>query len=234
MNEFLKTYEKDYKLWLEKFNKAKAFMNERNNKSSTKRILIEVAAQHPLVDGLKPNEEFESRLRYGIELYKKETLNGNHVEFYVPGSLHQYNGVADKIELCEAGQNYLVSQGIPVSAIHGKDLNIKYKGDDGVYNSADECFVASKYFTNNDFNYLFSVVSPAQMYRKTLFYIEFGVLPLNFSAPTLNSFHNYIDEMFLHIPNVLFDDHSWQEMYEGGQALETRKNRNPNFKNNKE
>ena len=227
MDNFFETYKYDYDKWLKKYNKAKSFMQKR---SGGNRVLIEVAAQHPLIDGVRPNEEFEKRLMLGIELYEQETQKGNYVEFYVPGSLHQYNGVPDKIELCEAGCKFLREHGIDEKIIHGHDLNEKYKGSDGVYNSADECFVSSKYFVDGNFNFLFSVVSPAQMYRKTLFYIEFGVLPLNFSAPTTNTFHNYIDEIFLHLPNVLFEDHSWQEMYEGGQALETRKNRNPNFK----
>lgn len=227
MSKFLDNYEEYYKNWLIKYNKAKNFMEER---SGGKKILIEVAAQHPLIDGTKPNEEFENRLKLGIELYKREITNGNYVEFYVPGSLHQYNGFPDKIPLCEAGCNFLIEQEIDESIVHGNDLNLKYKGSDGVYNSADECFVASKYFVDGDFNYLYSVVSPAQMYRKTLFYIEFGILPLNFSVPTTNTFHNYIDEMFIHLPNVLLEDNSWQEIKKGSQAYETRKNRNPNFK----
>lgn len=227
MEKFIDIYGEYYKEWSNKYNKAKKFMETR---SGGKKILIEVAAQHPLVDGIRPNEEFEKRLNLAIELYQKEIKKGNYVEFYVPGSLHQFNGVADKIELCEAGYNYLIEKGIDAKLINWHNLNKKYKGDDGVYNSADECYVASKYFVDNNFNYLYSVVSPAQMYRKTLFYIEFGVLPLNFSAPTTNTFHNYVDEIFLQLPNVLFEDHSWQEFYEGGQALETRKNRNPNYK----
>ena len=227
MESFKEKYFSEYKKWTKKFNDAKTFMESRKNGN---RILIEVAAQHPLVDGEKPNEEFEKRLLFAIELFKQETKKGNYVEFYVPGSLHQYNGVPDKIELCEAGTKFLVDNGIDKNLVHGHDLNEKYKGNLGVYNSADECYVASQYFKDNNFNLLYSVLSPAQMYRKTLFYIEFGVLPLNFTAPTSKTFHNYIEEMFTHIPNVLFEDNSWQEMYEGSPALENRKDRNPNFK----
>ena len=42
-------------------------MPEENNK-----VLIEVAAQHPLVDGLKPQIEFELRLKKALQIYEKE------------------------------------------------------------------------------------------------------------------------------------------------------------------
>lgn len=48
------------------------------------------------------------------------------------------------------------------------------------------------------------------MYRKTLFYLQFGVLPLIYSAPTANSFHNYIDEICNIISKVLTKDKTWQ------------------------
>ncbi|MBQ9769687.1 MAG: hypothetical protein IJW27_05730 [Clostridia bacterium] len=40
-----------------------------------KNILIEVAAQHPLKDGLYPDEEFTARLDRAIELYKEKTAD---------------------------------------------------------------------------------------------------------------------------------------------------------------
>ncbi|MBH8552678.1 hypothetical protein I8751_09890 [Nostocaceae cyanobacterium CENA357] len=197
----------DRQYWEEKFEIAKKFMEERSNIPA---VLIEVAAQHPLLDGEKPNEEFTKRLLLAKTLYKQESNAGKHVEIYVPGSRHRHEGVVDKVSLSEAGMIFLEQQGISREIIHGDDLNFKYKGDRGVYNSADECFVASSYFKDGNFGYLFSVLSPIQVFRKTIHYIEFGVLPLNYTAPALDTFHDYIDEMFEAVPYALFVDPDMQ------------------------
>ena len=211
------------KYWEQKFETAKSFMELR---LSIPAVFIEVAAQHPLIDGEKPNEEFTKRLLLAKKLYEQESNSGRHVEIYVPGSRHVYEGVADKISLSEAGGRFLEQQGISRQVIHGEDLNIKYKGDKGVYNSADECFVASSYFKDGDFGHLFSVLSPVQVFRKTIHYIEFGVLPLNYTAPTLNTFHNYIGEIFEAVPYALFVDPDMQSENSVG-ANELRRSRMP-------
>jgi len=56
------------------------------------------------------------------------------------------------------------------------------------------------------------------MLRKTLHYIEFGVVPLNYTAPTLNAFHDYIEELFEQIPNILSVDSTLQ-----GNSAEARR-----------
>ncbi|MEX0269630.1 hypothetical protein AB3R30_10835 [Leptolyngbyaceae cyanobacterium UHCC 1019] len=193
--------------WEEKFEIAKSFMKLR---SSIPTVLIEIAAQHPLVNGEKPNEEFAHRLLLAKALYEKECISGKYVEIYVPGSRHVHEGIPDKISLSEAGCIFLEQQGISREFIHGNNLNIKYKGDRGVYNSADECFVASSYFKDANFGCLFSVLSPVQVFRKTIHYVEFGVIPLNYTAPTLNTFHDYIDEIFEAVPYALFVDPDMQ------------------------
>jgi hypothetical protein len=193
--------------WEKKFEIAKCFMELR---ASVPNVLIEVAAQHPLINGEEPNEEFACRLLLAKTLYDKEQVLGKYVEIYVPGSRHVYEGVSDKISLSEAGSIFLEQQGVSREVIHGDDLNFKYKGDKGVYNSADECFVASSYFKDGGFGCLFSVLSSVQVFRKTLHYIEFGVLPLNYTAPTLNTFHDYIDEIFEAVPYALFIDPDMQ------------------------
>lgn len=95
-------------------------MPEENNK-----VLIEVAAQHPLVDGLKPQIEFELRLKKALQIYEKEKKNGNKPIIYVPGSLHsiKVNGEwqTDKIPLSEAGRNFLVEHGIPEESIRSEE-----------------------------------------------------------------------------------------------------------------
>lgn len=213
--------DRDY--WEKKYTTAKLFMKSRYSNPS---LLIEIAAQHPLVDGEKPNEEFLERLHLGKMLYDREKKKGIKVEIYVPGSLHVYKGRADKMSLSEAGVNFLSQLGIPLEVLHGDDLNMKYKGMDGVYNSADECFVAASYFKENNFGRLYSVLSPVQLFRKTLHYMEFGVLPQNYTAPVPETFHNYIGEIFEAIPYVLFVDPSMQG--EGSiRSKEIREERKP-------
>lgn len=173
-------------------------------------VLIEVAAQHPLIDRTRPNDEFAARLARGVELAHTFKGAGLVVEVYVPGSRHMHHGVSDHISLSSAGTAYLVDAGLPRSMLHGDDLNDRYKGDAGVYGSADECFVAASYFKDNNFGALASVVSPVQLMRKMLHYIEFGVLPLAYTAPTESTHHSYIEEIFEAIPYVLAVDHDLQ------------------------
>ena len=203
---FKKEHEKEYKEWIEKLNQAKMFMQERKGN----RVLIECAAQHPLKNGCLPGEEFEKRLDLAVYLYNSLKKEGKDVKIYVPGSRHMQNGIKDKVSLSLCGKIYLVEHGVLATDIYSVRTNQKYKGLLGVYNSADECYVASKIFVDDNFDKLISVVSPAQMYRKTLFYIQFGIMPLNYSAPTFDSFHNYINEMFCSLPKVLTFDSTWQ------------------------
>jgi hypothetical protein len=203
-------------LWHAKYSLAQAFMVERAKHSP--KVLIEVAAQHPLTDGLYPNEEFQARLERGKELFEAYSALTSNVEIYVPGSSHVFSGQTDRISLSEAGRRFLEQHEIPEQIIRGDDLNWRYKGNDGVYGSADECFVTASYFKDAGFSILASVVSPAQMLRKTLHYIEFGVVPLNYTAPTLNAFHDYIEELFEQIPNILSVDSTLQ-----GNSAEARR-----------
>lgn len=212
--------------WDEKAKIAKEYMQSVSKDKNIK-VLIEIAAQHPLDEGMYPNKEFKARLNEGIRLYNLEKENGNEVEIYVPGSRHRIGENNDKISLANAGKNYLIDNGVVAECIHAEDLNKKYKGADGVYNSADECFVASSYFKDKKFNKLISVISPVQVMRKTLLYIEFGVMPLNYSVPLDNTYHNYISEAFFQVPYVLFEDHSWQGK-DSRLGNKTREERVPN------
>lgn len=168
-------------------------------------LLIEVAAQHPLIDGVYPNPEFSVRLDAAIKRYELERENRETVKIYVPGSRHMQNGIADRISLSAAGCNYLETHGVDPADLYGKDANSKYKGDDGVYNSSDECYVATRLFRDLGFGRLASYCSPAQLMRKALSYIQFGVLPDMYSVPCEDMFHDYIDEIFIHIPVFLGD-----------------------------
>jgi hypothetical protein len=197
-------------------------MRERAGKPGT---LIEIAAQHPLTDGVYPNDEFRARLNRGKEVFDRYRAVGDRVEVYVPGSRHVFQGRPDRISLSEAGRTYLISAGVPAAVIRGEDLNVRYKGADGVYGSADECFVTASYYKDAGFGTLVSVLSPTQMLRKTLHYIEFGVVPLNVTAPTMEGFHDYLDELFERIPRVLTVDSGLQ--HDSADARRLREERMP-------
>ena len=114
------------------------------------------------------------------------------------------------MSLSDAGVAYLLSKGIDPSIIYGENMNQRYKGDAGVYNSADECYVASKIFRDGPFDRLICVCSPNQTLRKSFFYMEFGVLAQCYAIPAEQMFHNPVDEIFGSLMNVLYKDHSWQ------------------------
>lgn len=215
-----------YDYWCKKYDKAKQFMKSRCGK----RVLIECAAQHPLKDGVLPGIEFEKRLNKAADLYFQYKNNGYEAKIYVPGSRHKIDNVADKISLSLCGKNYLLSKNIPETDIYSVSYNFKYKGYQGVYNSADECYVSTQIFKDENFDKLISVVSPAQLYRKTMFYINFGVIPLNYTAPTDDMFHDYVDELFNKIIYVVNKDFSLQSK-DSEEAIKNRNDRCPYLKN---
>lgn len=211
-----------YLLWKDKYSTAKENMKKMSGKDG---VLIEVAAQHPLIDGVWPNEEFEKRLRIGIELYQKYKKQGQNVKIYVPGSLHMDKGVVDKISLSKAGEIFLIENHVAKEDIFAEDMNEKYKGEQGVYNSTDECFVACKIYEELDFKELHCVCSSAQMMRKVLSYIHFGYVPYAHTVSCDEMFHDYIDEIFLSIPILLADENAMQG--ESDEAERLRRLRMP-------
>lgn len=206
--------------WRNKKLKAESLMQKRKEQSSN--VLIEIAAQHPLKKGLFPNEEFQKRLDVAIQVGKE--IGIDNVWFYVPGSRHQYNGVVDKISLSEAGRNYLINQGIEKTRIYSDEANIKYKGEQGVYNSADESFVASQLFVDDNFGRLICVCSPYQIMRKTFYYYEFGVVPECYGVPNDKMFHDPISEYFGSLHYTVYEDQNWQSD-KSKAANESRKER---------
>lgn len=193
--------------WRHRYAEARAFMRSRHY---VQRALIEVAAQHPLSPEGTPGIEFRARLDRSLNLFRNLRDQGLDVEIYVPGSRHRSAGHDDPVSLSSAGCTYLRDLGIPAVYLHGDDLNERYKGDAGVYGSADECFVAAGYFVDANFGRLFSVLSPNQMLRKTLHYLAFGVVPLNVTAPVDEPFHDFLYELFEAMPEVLLIDNSLQ------------------------
>lgn len=181
--------------WKEKEMEAKFKTQGRRN--LYKKILIEVAAQHPLRDGKFPGEEYTKRLDIAYELMSED------VYIYLPGSLH----TPDEIPLSEAGKEYLLKLGIPEEKI--------ITTDDEVYNSTDECKIASKILLENDFAEIICICSSSQLMRKALSYISFGVYPSFRIASCDELFHSYVEEAIRNIPILL----------NGGKELEREKER---------
>ena len=196
--------------WKNKLNTARQTMRGRYDPNKTADRsgchLIEVSAKHPLENGMDPDKEFRSRLDAAAALYRRLKESGKSVTVYVPGSLH----TPDKCSLSAAGKRYLESAGIPADDIVGEKENRDIKGSDGVYNSADECFVATQLFLRGKYEMLHCVCSPNQLARKQLFYLEFGVLPLFHAVPCEEMAHDPVDEILLMLPDIIKRDHSWQ------------------------
>jgi len=131
--------------WKEKEIEAK--FKTQGRKNLYKKILIEVAAQHPLKEGKFPEEEYAKRLDIACELIDEDTY------IYLPGSLH----ISDEMPLSEAGKEYLLKKGVPEDRI--------ITTEDEVYNSTDECKVASRILLENEFAELICICSPAQLQR---------------------------------------------------------------------
>lgn len=200
-------------------------VNNMIRRKDYKNHLIEVAAQHPLLDDGSPGKEFQERLDYAIDLYNKLKTNKKvSVKIYVPGSLHSYKGKCDPIPLSESGCRYLLDKGIPKDDLFGVEMNNLYKGNNGVYNSADECFVSSKIYLSGQYKQLHSVCSVNQMMRKKLFYIAFGIIPKMHTVDTDDMFHDDIYEIIQTIPDVIYNDHTWQDD-NSKNAIRTRKDR---------
>ena len=211
-------------LWEERYQEAERQMNQQRVRY-TEKILIEIAAQHPLKDGRFPDTAFAERLETGIELYERLTNQGKAVHIYVPGSIH----IPDTVSLSSAGIRYLKESGrVDPAHILDEDVNQKYKGEDGVYNSADECYVASEIYRDGKYTDVYCICSANQMLRKKLFYYWFYVIPHMIAVPD-DSFHSDIYEIFESIPDVLLNDHDWQDS-NSRQFIRTRKERKPGYK----
>lgn len=217
-HEFYLENEGAEKYWKALYETAKqnSFMREGETE------LIEVAAQHPLRPDGRPGKEFARRLDCGIELYRQLQKEGRDVKFYIPGSVH----CQDPCSLSESGRAYLASKGIPEDIILGEEENLRYKGDLGVYNTADECFVASRIFLEGDYRRLHCICSPNQILRKKLFYIAFGVIPFYYTVNTESMAHDDIYELFHSLPNIIMKDQTWQGS-DSDEGNRTRKERNP-------
>ncbi|MGN0153210.1 MAG: hypothetical protein ACI4A3_02075 [Lachnospiraceae bacterium] len=188
------------KNWYEKVQLAKRTMESRSAQSDS--VLIEVAAQHPLVDGLYPGDEFKGRLDEAIRISK----DYGNVKFFIPGNIHSAGGKMDKISLSESGRNYLVSKGIPKeSIITINDCAGLLGYEVKAYNSTDECRIASELFNHLGFGKLLCVCSPAQLMRKMFSYVGFSLYPEVHTFCCENMYHEYTEEFFRAIPILIND-----------------------------
>ena len=193
--------------WNKKFELAKKFMEDR---SGIRKALIEVAAQHPLIDGTKPGIEFSARLLRGKELWANLKIE-NETEIYITGSRHVDKVIEDEIPLSQAGVNFLIEQEVPSNVLHGRDLNYRYKKKTplvGVYGSADECYVTASYFRDGNFGLLTVICSPFQALRKQLHYNWFGVNPRIETVTVPNMYHSPVTEAVHWIPYIFNEDPS--------------------------
>jgi hypothetical protein len=196
----------EYKNWKSYYEKALANTREVLHDNSKAGTLIEVSAQHPLVNGQEPNEEYKARLDKAIELYHLLKKDNTRVKIYTTGSRHTYNGVADIISLSTAGRRYLCEQGISLSDIYGGEVEHKYMQESGIYCSEDECKATYKLFCDTNYQKLICVCSPIQLMRKYLYYIKLEIAPDMVSVPCENMFHDPIEEIFVNIPKVIYND----------------------------
>lgn len=189
--------------WQTLYNNALATMRKTAGQPGA---LIEVAAQHPLREGRYPGVEFSARLGAAIELYRHLQAEGvAPLYVYVPGSVHLAGEKPEEVSLARAGTEYLLARGIDPDVIFGDDANARYKGEAGVYNSSDECYVAAQLFFDLNLGQIHCVCSPAQLMRKALSYVAFGLVPAMHSVPVESMFHSYVDEAFCYIPRLLTD-----------------------------
>lgn len=199
----------------------------------TKNVLIEVAATHPLING-KPGSEFQEHLEQAIDLYHQELNKGKRPIIYVPGSLHYIVDkktnipMVDSQPLSEAGKEFLIEHGIPEEFIRANVANLDIKKEDGVYNSGDECYVATQIAKEENCGRILSVVSPVQLYRKALFYQEFGYNPELYATGTEKTNHNYVGELFWSLYITYMNDQDWQT---GFLSYLTRKERDIEYPN---
>jgi hypothetical protein len=188
--------------WAKKRTEALALMESTR---SLPKVLVEISSQHNLVNGV-PGPEYTLRLEYGLALFHRLSAQGLHVEVVTLGSIHK----PDAVSLSEAGTRWLRERGVPAEVLHGDDLIDRYKGPGvpwpGVYNSADEAFVAASYFRDEEFGQIHCIAGSAQVHRKALHYLWIGVLPQMHGVPFQDAYHDFVREAQDFLPFVLSID----------------------------
>lgn len=200
--------------YTEQFNKWDAMYQEAVGNmaacaSASSDVFIEIAAQHPLVNGLYPGEEFESRLQEGLKRllepakYLGENIHPKHVFLYVPGGRHKKDGVEDTISLSEAGMAWLRAHdcGLHTQLRGGDELNARLTDGRGIFNGEDECDAAVRMFKELGAGRFICICSQGQMMRKALAYIRRGYYPEFVVVP--GKHHSPVWEAFYGIPRLI-------------------------------
>lgn len=199
------------------------------------RIAPKIAAEHPQVPELIV-PYLHDAVEFHLRSFTEEDTNWKviaaqyglkHITLHAPFGVHMDDGKVDQVSLSHAGCMYLDAQGLPAEALFGEEMNQKYKGERGVYNSSDECYVARRIFEDMGFGQLHCVCSSAQLMRKALSYIQFGCIPFMHSVSCERMYHNYVDEVFRYIPILLEDGNGLQK--DSDEADRLRRMRNPNL-----
>lgn len=168
--------------------------------------LLEVSAQHPLIDGLYPGEEFVRRLQMAKNIVCHTSLfvedDDRSIYIYVPGSRRKCDGAEDKVSLSEAGVAWL-KDNLPVWAqdkiIGGDEKNTYLTDGEDTFNGEDECYATTVLFNQLMASRLFCVCSQGQMMRKLLCYIRFEYYPDCFTVqgtfhkPTWEAIYGILD-----------------------------------------
>ena len=104
----------------------------------------------------------------------------------------------------------------------------------GVYNSMDECYVASEIYKELLSVYkckegqIICVCSPNQVMRKTFIYLRYGIEVMCHSVPIPGKmmYHNPVWEYFGSLHKAVYSNNDWQNP-ENDQFIESRKSRSP-------
>jgi len=164
-------------VWLrERRAAATALKVERAVSHANTQLLIP-AAQHPLVEGVKPGKEFENRLAAALRHREATVKAGGRVAFFLTGNRHHDSatGQTDAVALYDAAGKWLLDEGVPAEELHGKDW-IDASSKPQVYNGADEIRVAAEgYQRNARFSDARYFCAPGQSQRAEMYSLAYGL-----------------------------------------------------------
>lgn len=166
--------------WLHEHRRAISTVEAQRTVDRGNTKLLIPAAQHPLVDGVKPGKEFEQRLVAALQYREKVTKVGDSVAFFLTGNRHHdsASGQTDGVALYDAAGKWLMDEGVPAEELHGKDW-IDASQNPQVYNGADEIRVAAEgFYRNPQFRRARYFCSPGQSQRAEMYGLAYK-LPLD-------------------------------------------------------
>lgn len=173
-------------------------------------VLIAVAAQHPLQDGITPGPGYRLRLERALKIYE-----GVKAKIVICGSLHR----GDKIPLWQAGMNYLLERGVPKT-----DLIVL----PDAYNCMEECLAFGQYYRTAKQATLLEVVEPRHkaLRNKIAFLWMAGWVPLFTLTDENPTLKQCLGELVLTL-YTFFLDPDWQSSCSPMRWLSWRTRRVP-------